>query len=451
MSTRHVLLVYVNPIQFPPAYPYALTILGHVLTTYRLEFEITEPFAFENPIEQFKRTCERVRPRVIAFSLRNLDTARHHFDSDGDKTFIAELIALVKAVRGLDCVLALGGSGFSIAPVEILEATSADLGFVGASEMDFAKFCQRLILSNETSIAEAVRDLPSAVILGSAARLPAAGPLGSTLVPDRLAKEYVELRGGSIPLRTKSGCSMKCSYCVVPSIEHLVLRPWSEIRSELQLIVDGKYEKSVFIADGEFNLPSVERAIDLCRKIKSEFGTAIQWACYLEAGYVTAELLTCMREAGCIFISLTVDSFSRETRIGFIKGTKPEVAIEAAELCLKSQIRTDINLLFGGPNETLVTAETSARIAKDFSVRGISISVSVGLRVYPGTPLFMMARKPKFAPYYTSSNEFDWLGVFCSPIPAKELTSHILQALPRSPAVVYTEKLDINRAFKQRK
>ena len=246
------------------------------------------------------------------------------------------------------------------------------------------------------------------------------------------------LTGGTIPLRTKTGCSMKCSYCVVPSIEKLILRPWDDVRRELEIILEAGLEDRVFMADGEFNLPSPSHAVELCHRISSEFGSSVKWTCYLEAGYVTSELLDAMSEAGCMCISLTVDSFSREARVGYIKGTKPEVAINSTRLCVQSGIHTNINLLFGGPNETLETATHTALVASEFNAQGVEASVTVGLRVYPNTPLSVMVTKNKYARYYKPCGRFNWLGLFCSPVPAKELALHILPTLPPSATVSYT-------------
>jgi hypothetical protein len=231
---------------------------------------------------------------------------------------------------------------------------------------------------------------------------------------------------------------MKCSYCVVPGIEKLIIRTWDDIRKELDLILKAGLNGRVFIADGEFNLPSPQYAIALCRRISAEFGTAIRWACYLEAGYVTSELLDAMREAGCMCISLTVDSFSRDTRVGYIKVTKPETAMIATQLCLDAGIHTNINLLFGGPNESLETATNTAQVAKEFNQKGVAASVTVGLRVYPRTPLSIMVTKDKYSRYYKPCSRFNWLGLFCSPVPAKELALHILPILPPSSTVFYT-------------
>jgi hypothetical protein len=244
--------------------------------------------------------------------------------------------------------------------------------------------------------------------------------------------------GGTVPVRTKSGCSLRCTYCVVPWGEELVLRPWEDIRKELRSVVETGLGDRVFIADGEFNLPSVDHAIRLCKNIEAEFGTGLNWRCYLEAGYVTRELLAAMKASGCVGISLTVDSLCGPTRRGYAKGTSASTAIEAMERCLESGIHTQINLLFGGPNETLESALETARIARDFHDRGIVVAVTIGLRVYPRTPFARLVKLPRYAPYYRACKTVDWLGVFCSPMPARDLAPRVMELLPPSETIPYT-------------
>lgn len=437
MNRNTVLLVFADPVLFPSAQPYGATILANRLRSRAIQTEVVWPFMHRVPAEKVREAYERVRPRVVGFSFRNLDTAGFHYEDDGEETFLSDLQDVVRAIPRSHSVVAIGGAGFSIAPAEILKWTGADVGFVGPSEGDFAEFCDRVIRQGVT-VDQAVCGLPSAFTPKMKSPAPQVHQLSPPEHFDNGAIEYAKMVGGTVPLRTKSGCSLRCTYCVVPRIEKLVLRPWEDIRRELQRVRDAGLGERVFIADGEFNLPSVEHTIGLCRSIRNEFGSSINWRCYLEAGYVTSELLAAMAESGCVGISLTVDSLTGETRRGYAKGTSQSAAINAMELCLSSGIQTQINLLFGGPNETLESALETARIARGFNHRGIIVAVTIGLRVYPGTPFAKLVKLPRYAPHHRPCKSVDWLGVFCSPMSARELARHIMPILPPSETTPYT-------------
>ena len=383
-----ILLVYADPIFFPYAQPYGLEILSESLDRLNISSVILNPFLSAHPQQRLQQEIEEVKPQIIGFSFRNLDTAGLHFEeSTSGHSYIDELKKLVDAAREStpNALLVLGGSGYSIAPEQILSYVAADIGFVGNTEKEFALFCQRYLESGDRQ--KARTGLPSALLPGEIAPDAPQTKLGTINSLDPVSVEYAKMVGGTIPVRTKSGCSMVCSYCVIPYIEQLNFRSWEDIRAELQLIVDAGLEQRVFIADGEFNLPDNERAIRICENIHAAFGDSIQWRCYLEAGYITEELIAAMKKAGCIGISLTVDSFSKYPRKGYIKVKPPEAAIHGTQLCLNSGIHTQLNILFGGPYETLETIMETALVARDFNEQGAALAITIGLRVYPNTPL----------------------------------------------------------------
>ena len=368
-----------------------------------------------------------------------MTTAGFDFADSGEQTFIDELVSFTRLAKETGTLVALGGAGYSIAPAELLRETGADLGFVGTSEADFAEFCMRKIRGG-LSTAEASAGLPTVVHPNRPAPPPGRARLGSPYQFNIAHQQIAELTGGHVGVRTKSGCTLRCSYCVVPWIEELNLRPWEDIRIELSQVVRAGLGDRIFIADGEFNLPSDRYAIDLCRKIKSEFN-GIQWRCYIDAGNVSDELITAMIEAGCVGVSITADSYSRLGRIGHAKKSSVAAALEATQKFIQSGIATMINILFGGPKETIESALETAEHCRRFHDHGAYIAVSIGQRVYPHTPLERIARNPRFNAHYYPLPKYPWLGVFCSPLPRDRLAQLIVPLLPKGPRIGYTHTL----------
>lgn len=428
---RHmsVLLVLVDPVVSPPVQPYGLQAVAAALGHLGMQSQIVWPHLEARPVEVLHDSLALQRPSIVGLSFRNLDTAGFHHSEPGETHFLDVLAAMVEEVHRANAIPVIGGSGFSIAPDKVLEYVKAPIGFVGPSESEFAEFCHRVVNKGVAPEA-AVQGLSSAFIYGQSPPTPQRLPLLSPRQMDLRSVEYAKLVGGMVPVRTKTGCTLRCVYCVVPSIERLNLRPWADIREELQLVVDAGLGNRVFIADGEFNLPSVGRAIDLCHRIQRHFGNSVEWRCYLEAGYVTPELVAALVEANCIGVSLTVDSFHDEPRKGFAKGTSASMTVQAVEFCMAAGFRNVLaNLLFGGPRETVATARHSAEVAAGFLEEGVGVNVTVGLRVYPGTPFAKLVTLPQFVAHYRPSNSVDWLGVFCSPFPAPELARHVEKVL----------------------
>lgn len=437
-QTIDVLIVFADPVLFPAAMPYGAMIVADTLRGLGLRVELIQPFMDKTPQVALREACAKYVPKIIGISFRNLDTAGFGYDEDGEQTFLPELLDLLVSIKDLECIVAIGGSGFSVAPTKILDISGADIGFAGPSEVEFAKFCWRVAREGET-IQEATLGLSNVILPGNQhVTRPSVLPLMKIQHLDQQGIEYARMAGGAIPVRTKSGCSSRCSYCVVPRIEPLSIRPWEDIYSELRLILDADLQERVFIADGEFNLPSVQRAIELSERIRVEFGNQIRWRCYLSEKNITPTLLKTMKSAGCIGVSITVDSLTDGPRLGLLKGCPAATALKAVEMCLESGIETGINLIFGGPNETFASAEKGAYLAQDFNRQGGIITVTVGFRYYPATPLAKIASSPKFSIFAKPCKSFPWLGVFCSPVPPGELASHIIRILEPSDTVTYT-------------
>ena len=413
-------------------------ILQRALEARGVSCTLILPFYRSDPVTYTRTAIAQTKARIVAYSFRNLDSAGFHFSTDGGFSFVRQLLSILPERDVFDGLVVLGGSGFSIAPAELMEKTAADIGFMGPSEDDFAEFCVR-VLHNGLSAADAVKNLRSVAMPDTVPPLrPVAGALGKIGSLHNEACEVARLVGGTVPVRTKTGCSLKCSYCVVPSIEPLRLRTWDEIQDELKMWVTAGLGNRVFIADGEFNLPSVQRAIEISDRIRNTFGETVAWRCYLEAGYITRGLVAALKAANCVGISLTVDSLADAPRKGFAKGTSAQTALEGIRICLESGIQTGVNLLFGGPGETIETALETARLAKALCEQGAGIAVTVGLRVYPNTPLHALSLTEEHKRFYQAGVTYEWLGVYCSPVSPEELAKHVVPVLGDSPMVQYT-------------
>ena len=143
-------LAFAEPMLFPPVFPYGLEIVRESLRRRGLSANVVLPYLTREPRLALEQALAARTPRVVGLSFRNLDEAGFHFGSDGEATFIGELAALVRVAKEQGAIVCLGGSGYAIAPTELLRETSADVGFVGSSEHDFAEFCSRLIQGGQS-------------------------------------------------------------------------------------------------------------------------------------------------------------------------------------------------------------------------------------------------------------------------------------------------------------
>jgi radical SAM superfamily enzyme YgiQ (UPF0313 family) len=451
MFKKKLLFVFLNPVLSPLVQPYGLSILASVLNKEGIEATIIHPFLHDQPIYFFSSTLKELKPSIVGFSLRNLDVASFSNLEDNDYTFLDTLKTFVDETRRIDptTLIVLGGSGYSIAPQYILNEVKADIGFVGPCEHDFATFCKRYLQRADGRIIDSDTAKIKTAILPADKKCPTMDDYRPKLAktnPVFLAEsiEIAKLVGGTIPVRTKTGCSLHCAYCVVPYIEPLCERPGTDVIKELEQVTSMGLGDRIFIADGEFNLPSSRRAIDLCRKICAKFKDDLKWRCYICPSDVNKDLVQWMKKAGCVWVSLTVDSFDAIALRGMGKGHTEEQAIEATKLFLDYGIELNLNILFGGPGESLASLSKTLDCCAWAIELGAHLSPIFGLRVYPDTPLHNLAIKPDEKEFVQWGNKYPYLGHYCRPLDKNELANIFSKRFNNSEAIHHAKTEILN-------
>lgn len=166
--------------------------------------------------------------------------------------------------------------------------------------------------------------------------------------------------------------------------------------------------------DNTFNLPP-SYAKDLCRKlIDSELG--LDWWGIIYPKWVDAELAELMAKAGCTQVSLGFESGSETMLPQLNKRFTCREAREISDILAGVGIERYGFLLLGGPGETRETVDESLEFAD--SLRLDALKITVGLRIYPETPLASTALEeglitPEdnllFPHFYISPLVRDWL------------------------------------------
>ena len=125
-----VLLVSANTHEQPyPVYPLGLDyVAGALEGNHRVQ--IVDMNALDESGTLFER-IDRFSPDIIGLSIRNVDNT----DRSKPLGFLADHRHLAEGIRFCSkAPLVLGGSGFTIFPVETLHALGADYGIIGEGE-----------------------------------------------------------------------------------------------------------------------------------------------------------------------------------------------------------------------------------------------------------------------------------------------------------------------------
>jgi tryptophan 2-C-methyltransferase len=334
--------------------------------------------------------CRAQAPDYWAVTLRNTDDV--YFSSGYsflDK--IRDIVASLRRARPVPIVM--GGAGFSVMPEKLLDYLGADFGIVREGEFSFPELLTCLEGARPFTHVPGVVYRTTAGVRSTPldhdtfGRLDLLGPHKRELVDN---KHYFA-KGGQIGIETKRGCNRTCIYCVEPLIKgrKVRMRNPDDVVDEMESLVDRGI--NVFhINDSEFNL-SVAHPLALCRAIvRRNLADRIQWYAYGMPRPFPDELAAAMKAAGCVGMNFGVDSASAKM-LGILRRTFRPADIEHAVNAAKRHgLEHILELLFGAPGETKDTVRETIEFVKRIDPE--RVSVTVGLRIFPGTELERMVR-----------------------------------------------------------
>ncbi len=174
------------------------------------------------------------------------------------------------------------------------------------------------------------------------------------------------------------------SYCSTASIQGRTIRcrPPRLVVEAMATIARAGFRRFYFV-DNSFNIPEAQ-AMGLCREIKKR-KLGLEWRCILYPHLVGEELVKSMADAGCVEASMGFESGSPEVLREMNKRFSPDDVRRTSDMLANYNIRRMGFLLLGGPGETRETVEESLAFAESLGMD--EMKATVGIRIYPGTPL----------------------------------------------------------------
>ena len=189
-------------------------------------------------------------------------------------------------------------------------------------------------------------------------------------------------------LQTARGCSYACKFCVQTYGNAVGFQsPEKVFRDIRKLVVENKITHIRFMED-TFTLKR-ERIIKLCGLINDN-NLNITWTALSRCDCLDAEMLACMKRAGCQRIYLGIESGSQRILDYYAKGYKIDDIKDIIYTIKKADIEVGGFFIIGAPHETIVDLEKSIKFAKENSLDCIAVSKLIA---YPGTPLYEKLRK----------------------------------------------------------
>ncbi len=385
---KRVLLVNTNIEKEPyPVPPLGLCMLARSL---RDHFEVKIYDGVFDEGRNLVAMVEHFNPDFIGFSIRNIDDVVmdrtiFYLDDILDK-FIQPVMAITEVP------VILGGSGFSMFPVECMKLSGADYGIVGEAEVLLPALLDRLQFNLDVSVLPNVITSENWQIQQGSSFSYSQPTLNRFPEIDNWIDFTPYLPKGVYSIQTKRGCSHGCIYCTYPLIEGRTfrMRKPSDIADEIEQAHKRLGTITFEFVDSTFNDPG-GHAEAICREIiKRKIRVRLR-TMGINPRHVSEELFELMLEAGFFQIDATPDSASPRLLKNLGKGFTLTNIEKMAMLVRKFNMPTMWFFLFGGPGEDEETVLETFDFIDKFINPDDLVYMNAGLRIYPNTPLYSIA------------------------------------------------------------
>ncbi len=345
---------------------------GHVVQWLDLMAE-------KQPEEVVRRAMEGFQPRAVGISVRNIDDQ----NMANPRFLLEQARDVVRFCRSVsESPIILGGAGYSLFPESSLDYLGADMGIQGEGESAFPLLVEALERGRTLS------GVPGLYLRGQGLQgeRQFAEDLDTLPLPDPnfFSTSAYEGEDFWVPVQTRRGCPLRCSYCSTEAIEGHALRkrsPEQVVRWMARWLELG-FSRFQFV-DNTFNLPP-SYALDLCSRL-AESELPIAWRSILYPGKLEERLVKAMAKAGCTEVSLGFESGCDDILKEMNKHFLSKDVREAARMLSEHGIQTMGFLMLGGPGETRDTVEETLAFVSTLNLDALKITI--GIRIYPRTKL----------------------------------------------------------------
>jgi radical SAM superfamily enzyme YgiQ (UPF0313 family) len=368
---ERILLIVANREQFPePAFPIGALYVAGAAEAAGAEARVFDAGLHRRPLAALRAEIAAFRPGIVGLSLRNADNAAYPCT----RSYLSwyERVAREARRTAPHARLVAGGPAFSIFPRELLKALGADAGVIGDGEVAAARL--------------ATGELPDGL---TEAQSP---DLSAVRLPSDLALVFAgAARYRTIALQTARGCPHGCVYCTYPALEgrRLRSRPPEAVADEAERLHRDLGTTELFVVDSTFNADESHTAA-VCEALRRR-ALGVCFSCYLEPRMSDPGLFELLAAAGCTSVDFGSDAAAGATLSGLGKSFAVGDLRTATRAAQRAGLDVCHSLLFGGPGETPATVAETVRMMDELAPT--AVVAMVGLRIYPGTALALLARE----------------------------------------------------------
>jgi anaerobic magnesium-protoporphyrin IX monomethyl ester cyclase len=376
--------------------PIGLLHLASFIRAHQHVPQVVDMEATKEPLHEAINRVLSSAPDVVGISAKTINVLN------------AGKIAEGLRVAGFEGPIVLGGAHVTAVPEETLgRFHSIDVGVIGEGEITFLELIDRF---QEESSLEGVEGIawrkgagqvvvnPPRALIEDLDILPL--PAWDLLVGFPAAYPHNALETKRLPaasIMTSRGCPFQCTFCDRAIFGSKVRQHSAEYSLRMVRQLRDEYGvRDLMILDDNFLLDK-RKLFTICEAMIEE-KMSLSWYCQGHAKLMTEDLLRKIKEAGCWFVEMGIESGSDRILKLIKKGTTKSEIAQAVKRARVAGLKVKGNFIFGFPTETLETLEETTRFATSI---GLSYFQQNFLTIWPGCELALNAEQ-------YGSVEADW-------------------------------------------
>jgi anaerobic magnesium-protoporphyrin IX monomethyl ester cyclase len=205
----------------------------------------------------------------------------------------------------------------------------------------------------------------------------------------RVRMEFLDSDGDFII--TSRGCPAGCNFCAASKMfpGGVRLRNIDQVGTEIEQILSNKKISGLKIFDSTFTADR-NHVLSFCEMIKR---FCLKWECEVRADTVDEDLLSEMKNAGCYYINIGMETSNQTLLKKIGKGINSGQVLSALDSCRKNGIKSKVFFTFGHAGQKFDDCLKDLAFIENNKSRIDFFAVTVGMRIFPGTRLEKNALK----------------------------------------------------------
>jgi len=190
-------------------------------------------------------------------------------------------------------------------------------------------------------------------------------------------------------IQTIRGCPFKCIFCYrSKETSKIRFRKPELVVDEIQECVEKYKTEALLICDDTFSVHK-KHVFKICDELINR-KIDISWYCSMRADDVSDELVSKMKKAGLVMVSLGVETGSSDQLEAIGKKTELQDYYRAYNILRSHDIETRASFVIGLPHDTRKTINETINFAKKLNVKEAFFNISTP---YPGSVLYDMGMR----------------------------------------------------------